>query len=569
VGNYLATGRAPDVSDYIYRVKLRKNLPGQLFVLPAGANDHFYRERLQAINWVELYEKHDGYLLFEEVKLQIHKQLNVDYVLIDSRTGYTDTASICTRQLPHAVVLLFFPNDQHLAGLESVVPIIRRPIDQDESSPPHLHFVMSNVPRLDDEARIIRDRLRTFRQALDFTHLDAILWHYPTLELADQRIFTLERPRTLLAAQYRKLTDAITRPNVADPLYILLRIQEQQKSVRTSVLRSIRLNALKFRFLSDFNDLLHCLIKGLMDVAPTKVIADACTVSYMERLRAELAIQYNFPLGESEERDETIAPNEATFLLCSTFANIFVELVRLAAQYKPALLLDIAHHPRMIDVIPSIPLGVLLEDDVGVKALAVIGHELHRIQQDNDPVQQHTFATILPTSFSNIVLGLIGAGEFQLAKALLEKRVRCLEPHIADVFNYAMAEWGDTGTIPVSHFKQVQSLHESAADNSNQLADANYWQCLALTVFVLGQKEQALQWLHVAERMAQGRDNQNDSDRGLFSCWRYRLVSPRDFLSDCQEMRLFFEGQPNNPRVFRSRIATDSCVSASPSCQAK
>jgi len=569
VGNYLATGRAPDVSDYIYRVKLRKNLPGQLFVLPAGANDHFYRERLQAINWVELYEKHDGYLLFEEVKLQIHKQLNVDYVLIDSRTGYTDTASICTRQLPHAVVLLFFPNDQHLAGLESVVPIIRQPIDQDESSPPHLHFVMSNVPRLDDEARIIRDRLRTFRQALDFTHLDAILWHYPTLELADQRIFTLERPRTLLAAQYRKLTDAIARRNVADPLYILLRIQEGQKSVQTSVLRSIRLNELKFRFLSDINDLLHRLIKGLMDVAPTKVIADACTVSYMEGLREGLTIQSNFPPVESEGREETIALNAATFLLRPTFANIFVKLARLAAQYKPALLLDIAHHPRIIDIIRSvgIPLAALLWEDVGVKALAVIGHELQRIQQDNDPVQQHTFTTIPPTSFNAIVLGLIGAGEFQLAKALLEKRVRSLKPHITDVFNYAMAEWGDTGTIPVSHFKQVQSLHES--DNSNQLADANYWQCLALTVFVLGQKEQALQWLHVAERMAQGRDNQNDSDRGLFSCWRYRLVSPRDFLSDCQEMRLFFEGQPNNPRVFRSRIATDSCVSASPSCQAK
>ena len=73
----------------------------------------------------ELYEKRDGYLLFEDLKAQWEQAINPDYVLIDSRTGHTDTGGICTRQLPDAVAILFFPNEQNLRGLTKVVKDIR------------------------------------------------------------------------------------------------------------------------------------------------------------------------------------------------------------------------------------------------------------------------------------------------------------------------------------------------------------------------------------------------------------------------------------------------------------
>jgi hypothetical protein len=40
---------------------------------------------------------------------QWEETLKPDYVLIDSRTGHSEIGGICTRQLPHTVVVLFIP----------------------------------------------------------------------------------------------------------------------------------------------------------------------------------------------------------------------------------------------------------------------------------------------------------------------------------------------------------------------------------------------------------------------------------------------------------------------------
>ena len=55
----------------------------------------------------------------------MEKTLEPDYVLIDSRTGHNEVGGICTRQLPDAVTILFFPNEQNLFGLKKVVSDIR------------------------------------------------------------------------------------------------------------------------------------------------------------------------------------------------------------------------------------------------------------------------------------------------------------------------------------------------------------------------------------------------------------------------------------------------------------
>ena len=91
----------------------------------------------------------------EDLKAQWRATISPDYVLIDSRTGHTDVGGICTRQLPDSVVVLFFPNDQNLRGIESVVRDIRN-----EALPPRrkeitVHLVAANVPDLDDEERIL------------------------------------------------------------------------------------------------------------------------------------------------------------------------------------------------------------------------------------------------------------------------------------------------------------------------------------------------------------------------------------------------------------------------------
>ena len=102
------------------------------------------------------------------MKAQWQQVLQPDYVLIDSRTGHTDTCGICTRQLPDAVTILFFPNEQNLRGLTKVVRDIRSEAETPAKRSILTHFVMSNVPDLDDEDNILRGMLEKFKANLGF-----------------------------------------------------------------------------------------------------------------------------------------------------------------------------------------------------------------------------------------------------------------------------------------------------------------------------------------------------------------------------------------------------------------
>ena len=62
--------------------------------MPAGRVDESYGARLGKIDFNELYEHHNGFLLFEDLKSQWLSSLNIDYVLVDSGTGHTDVGGI-------------------------------------------------------------------------------------------------------------------------------------------------------------------------------------------------------------------------------------------------------------------------------------------------------------------------------------------------------------------------------------------------------------------------------------------------------------------------------------------
>src|SRR5262249_59736414 len=49
-----------------------------------------------------------------------------DFVLIDSRTGLTDSGGVCTIQMPHTLVLVFTANDQSIDGGLRIVAAAQR-----------------------------------------------------------------------------------------------------------------------------------------------------------------------------------------------------------------------------------------------------------------------------------------------------------------------------------------------------------------------------------------------------------------------------------------------------------
>jgi cellulose biosynthesis protein BcsQ len=85
-----------------------------LKLLKAGFEDELYPNRVRTFNWENFYERYGSFF----VHFREHLTRDFDFVLIDSRTGLTDTGGICTRVMPEKLVAVFAPNVQNIEGVK-------------------------------------------------------------------------------------------------------------------------------------------------------------------------------------------------------------------------------------------------------------------------------------------------------------------------------------------------------------------------------------------------------------------------------------------------------------------
>ncbi len=178
-------GKAPEVSRYVYPAKVYKPSDeydpsyeendeyddaehGALFVIRAGRQDDTYRRRLARQDWDKLFTQLDGQMFFANMKGELFEKFGCSFLLLDSRTGLTDVAGLCTAYLPDAVVLMFYPDQQNIRGTEIVARAIKRFEKSDDRVIPVIPrmYCVSRVPqqrdRLDNaprEARELRNRV--------------------------------------------------------------------------------------------------------------------------------------------------------------------------------------------------------------------------------------------------------------------------------------------------------------------------------------------------------------------------------------------------------------------------
>jgi hypothetical protein len=86
--------------------------PG-LDIMKAGRFGSDYARNVTSFDWAGLYTRASW--LFAWLTNQLTR--NYSYILIDSRTGETDTSSICTSILPEKLVAVFTPNLQAIQGV--------------------------------------------------------------------------------------------------------------------------------------------------------------------------------------------------------------------------------------------------------------------------------------------------------------------------------------------------------------------------------------------------------------------------------------------------------------------
>jgi tetratricopeptide (TPR) repeat protein len=96
---------------------------GCLDFLSAGRQNRDYAVSLSALDWDTFYERLGGAQFFDALRADMKS--NYDYTLIDSRTGLSDIADICTIHLPDTLVDCFTLSDQGIDGAARVARAVQ------------------------------------------------------------------------------------------------------------------------------------------------------------------------------------------------------------------------------------------------------------------------------------------------------------------------------------------------------------------------------------------------------------------------------------------------------------
>lgn len=538
VCNYIKTGIVPEIGEYAFRSSTDDSSGGELWLMPAGRRDEKYADLMNSINWRELYDKRDGYLLFEDLKAQWKSYLKPDYVLIDSRTGHTDEGGICTRQLPDAVVCLFFPNRQNLIGLTRIVNRVKKENDIRKEKFPGkdsitVHFVTSNVPDLDDENSILEETLSDFETELQYSELAATIHHYPSLALLNQDIFTRDRPKSRLAAEYRQLVATIQKDNSKDRKGALMFLSDELAQHGKTPFGKEREEHLKRIFQNHGEDI--DVLKGLVELRyrqgqfeETEVLLDRALDS--DPKNSDLLfrrVMLSNRLGQHGQavEDALIAIQQPN--LDSSKLN---QIVRVLTSNERETLKKIDSWPAIRNLneyeLLSLARSLSFERTLLASAELLIRSTIAKSDES------FWFGV-------ELVVNLIGQRRFSEAISICKKS---LEQHASNqntLFNLAMATWGETLQVPTDIFQSVLDLGMPEPDWS-----ANYLQCISLANWATGKLAEAEELLAESKHRATAVG---------FSCWSFLYRTPPIFLQELDQQKEMFSGKEILPQIISGK----------------
>jgi len=531
----------PSLQEYVYGARIGGVNSGSLWLMPAGRQDASYDSRFRNINWQDFYENQGGFLFFEDMKAQWAEALDPDYVLIDSRTGHTDIGGICTRQLPDAVVAMFYPNEQNLRGLAPVIEDVRREKQGPLSKSIDIHFVMGNVPDLDDEDDILHDACSSAQRALHYEELAATIHHFSSLSMVSQRLLIVDRPRSKVAAEYRQLSNAIVRGNLDDRDGAISILGQALADIRAGGMSlndpglEERLRGIRNRHSHDIE-----VLGGLAKFRKAQRRDKEALELFDEILELDGSEPESL-VGRAEIQTISGKPEAASsdlaafFKLESVSPFAFGLATRLLLAGDPGRFGEMLLSPA-ISTLPAVVVSDLLEDLQRSYTTCEFGVSLARKWLASNPSSE--LRDVISLDFC---LSLIGAGHFKEAQQEIDLTRQSGALGLANRFNYAMAEWGLSGNAPTETLKEVIRMIEEVEGDT----EVNHLQCFSLAYWGIGDIARAIHFRDEASaRFA-------SAPRTTFSSWSYLYRSPKEFRADLDAMSAAFAKADARPAFVR------------------
>lgn len=180
---------------------------GALHIMPAGKLDQGYTQRFDELNLRELYAEGVGEPLLRIFKEKFVESRIYDYVLVDSRTGFSDEAGICTRDLADYLMILSGLNKQNIEGTAEFL----KELHAASEGKAKFQLILSPVPSWQEELLAEREKVaqQHFNNAWQ-GELDLSLQipYHPRLALSEEpQVFANKRSALLDA--YRAIEKAM------------------------------------------------------------------------------------------------------------------------------------------------------------------------------------------------------------------------------------------------------------------------------------------------------------------------------------------------------------------------
>lgn len=487
IGHFREGGEVEPLKDYVCELDPETCRPGAIHFMPAGRKDEEYQISLSLLDWKYFYKEQAGFFFVENLKASIEKEYAPDYVLIDSRTGLTDIAGICTLQLPDLVVLLFNLNNQNVLGIRQIYRSIRRNKLNKEIQ---TLLVASPIPDVPGYSDLKERRLKYAQETIEVEKIDMTIPFDPLVTF-EETVLNARESSSPLEKSYGRLSETIRKANASDVLTMLEHANELVKK------GDVEDAELEFQKAIEFHPNEP---RALVDYAQFLLIR-----------RDRKAIKY---LQKALE----LRPEDAELIGRLIRANLSLGKSAVAASHVKDLLASARNSEQLSDV------GSLFEGRGMIEpALELYGRAMELAKHPNKELQ-------LRLDLGNVYMA---SKKPKLALEQYESALKEDPSNLAINYNYAYALSVLRDSRSQDYFERAISIYERQPRDFFSVGAPNVSQAMSNAYAACGKKKKAIELLNNAILGAQ----KSGPNRRHFSSIQYKYITRQEFISETRALK--------------------------------